>query len=180
MSIVNRSFFVGEINIPNPNGLAVGENLDFFIEKYEPKCLIQILGAQLASLVSTENSARMTALLNGTDYNTLYGIKKNWVGLKNQKDNIIAYYIFEKWARSRTTVITGKSNAVTKSEAAETVSYADKILFAQNSFCDILTSLLSFLWNYDNSDGTEAFPEITDLEYYNIRNSARKENVFGI
>lgn len=42
--LIDRSYFIGEINIPNTHLPQVGENLDWFIEKYEPKFLRILMG----------------------------------------------------------------------------------------------------------------------------------------
>ena len=112
MDIVTRSFFVGEINIVNTGNISVGENLDYFIEKYQQECLLKVLGYQLYKLLSLETSARMTALLDGAEFTNSSNTVEKWDGLKSSKNNLIAYYIYEKWTRSKATVTTGKSNTV--------------------------------------------------------------------
>jgi hypothetical protein len=47
MSLINRDFFIGEINVPNSGQESIGEVLDMFIEKYEHDYLTNVLGLDL-------------------------------------------------------------------------------------------------------------------------------------
>lgn len=181
MLLINKTFFVGEINIVNPSQQSVTENIDWFTGKYEPQCLLMLFGYPLYKLFGTEASPRMTALLSGSEYKDAEGNTQKWQGLVHDTNqSLIAYYVYEQWARSKATVTTGKSNTTPKSEAADSVSYSDKIIFAQNAFSTEAAQCLSFLWNYDNVDGTEGFPEMTEFQYWKAKKAIEKDNNFGI
>jgi len=61
-SIIQPTDFIGQNNIPNKT--EVGENLKLFIDKYEPKFLTKLLGAELyTELKDHATDARFVALL---------------------------------------------------------------------------------------------------------------------
>lgn len=178
--LVNLSFFTGEINIPNRDNASVIDNLNFFIGKYEPECLLTILGYPLYKVFGTEISQRMTSLLTGAEYNDSNGNLHKWKGLiYNTNNSLLAYYIYEHLARSKATVTTGTGNAIKKQEAADAAAWSDKIIFAQNAYSEGVDELLSFLWNY-YINGVDAFPEINQFHYISVKRLIRKINGFGI
>lgn len=61
-SIIQPALFIGENNIPNKN--EIGENLQWFIDKYEPLFLTELLGVELyTELKANITDARFVALL---------------------------------------------------------------------------------------------------------------------
>ena len=181
MPLVNVTFFLGEINIPNAGVSAPAtDNLNYMIAKYEPECLLLVLGYPLFKLFENESSPRMASLLSGSEYLDRNGNLAMWKGLVYGTNNsLIAYYIYEKWARSKATVVSGTGNAVAKQNAAEAVSFGDKIIYSHNKFSELTEELLSFLWNYTILDVT-AFPEMNSFLYTSIKDSTKKINGFGI
>lgn len=51
MSIISASDFVHEYNIPNRTKPEIAEDINWFISKYEPQLLVELLGADLYSLL---------------------------------------------------------------------------------------------------------------------------------
>lgn len=85
MSLINHTFFVGEINIPNTNKPEVVEALSLFINKYEEKFLTELLGYELyknfmAGLKMSPIEQVWLSLLFGTDYTYNSRIGR-WKGL---------------------------------------------------------------------------------------------------
>lgn len=83
MSLIDLSFFQGEINIPNPAKQA--EHLTALIEKREKELLTGLLGygmykAFITGLQQPIVEQRWTDLLQGVDY-TKDGVLKSWRGL---------------------------------------------------------------------------------------------------
>lgn len=181
MPLVNATFFLGEINIPNAvASVAAADNLTYMIAMHEPECLLKVLGYPLYKLFETESSPRMVALLSGSEYLDNNGNLAMWKGLVyGTNKSLIAYYIYEKWARSKATVVSGTGNSVAKQNAAEAVSFGDKIIYSQNRFSELTEELLSFLWNYTILD-IAAFPEMNNFLYTSIKYNTRKINGFGI
>lgn len=80
-NLIDTSFFIGEIAIPNTGSAEIQEYLQIFIYKYEERCLQGILGYSLyKEFVANPTDQRMLDLINGKEY--LFGsILKNWKGL---------------------------------------------------------------------------------------------------
>ena len=114
--IISRSYFKGEIKIPNAEDTAPNSNLlgnvsklELFIEEYERDVLVKCLGYPLfrefQSELDSENSNGIKStsqkkwddLLNGKDYQ-INGKPVKWRGLIFEegklKQSLIAYYVF--------------------------------------------------------------------------------------
>jgi hypothetical protein len=61
-----------------------------------------------------------------------------------------------------------------KSEAGTSVSPADKMIYAWNSFSERVSNMVCFLRN------STAYPEFTDYVAIDVLDSCRKNNIFGI
>ena len=79
--IVNKSFFIGDIVIPNLGQPADLSRINDFIHKYEPECLLYTLGYALYKAFSTESSQRMIDLLGGAEYIDNKGVLRKWQGI---------------------------------------------------------------------------------------------------
>lgn len=79
--LINQSFFVRDLVIPNTGNAAVLETINSFIAKYEPQCLSKILGYELYKAFGTESSQRMVDLLGGVEYTNQFGKLAKWQGL---------------------------------------------------------------------------------------------------
>lgn len=181
MNLINQSFFVGEINIPNTNVQAVSEKLSYFINKYEPECLLKILGYPLYRVFGNEASQRMTDLINGAEYFDALGNVNKFKGLIHDTNySLIAYYIYYFFQKSSITESTGVSTKLPDSEAGKTVSPADKMISAWNNFATESQSLISFLWFKGDVNDNRVYPEFSNSQYWSARFYANKENVFGI
>lgn len=86
MAFIDRSYFIGELNIPNKDQVAVQEQLDYFIEKYEKEFLEQCLGYELyrdfmAGLTGSPIDTKWNELLSGAAYSNRSSRPANWKGL---------------------------------------------------------------------------------------------------
>lgn len=87
--IINASYFVGEINIPNTDSGPILERVNFFIQKYEPEFLTDLLGYPLYKAFITGISvvppavpaSRFTDIIFGAEYTDRNGIPRKWKGL---------------------------------------------------------------------------------------------------
>jgi hypothetical protein len=131
MSLIDSTYFVGEINIPNLTG--VNSNATAIaqaITQYEKEILIQLLGYKLYSLLiadcTGEGGIPVTQiyidLVNGAEFTHEYNgeeILLKWEGLKNAaKQSLIAYYTYYKYVEREVThlsqigvMLTGAMNA---------------------------------------------------------------------
>lgn len=79
--IINQSFFFGELFLPNLTATSELEKLNFAISKYEPECLLKIMGYPLYKAFGAETNQRMTDLLYGAEYKDGEGKDQIWQGL---------------------------------------------------------------------------------------------------
>lgn len=92
--LIDRSYFIGELNIPNTHTVAVGTLLDWFIEKYEEKFLTEVLGYELykafkAGLLEDPIPQKWTDLIDGVEYTNLQSKVTFWRGLVTQPPSIL-------------------------------------------------------------------------------------------
>ena len=96
MALIDRSYFIGELNLAginrNDDG-SPGPTLDWFIAKYEPELLERILGYDMYAafkegLTQSTIEQRWTDLLEGTTY-TWGSRTKRWRGLISQATAVI-------------------------------------------------------------------------------------------
>lgn len=180
MNIVNQSFFIGEINIPNTGNAAIFNNLNNFIAKYEPECLLKILGYPLYKKLENESSQRMTDLLTGAEYTDQQGNLQKWQGIKHDTTiSLVANYIYFFFQRSAATLTTGVSTSVSNTEGGVSVSPQEKMVEAWNFFSDEVASMLLFLWN-KNQGASPVYPEFSIHQMCITKNLSSKINTFGI
>jgi hypothetical protein len=84
--IIDRSYFVGELNIPNKDAVGTRDLLDQFIEKYEDIFLRELLGYELfkefkAGTTTLPYDARWTDLIEGKEYTDRAGRTRYYPGL---------------------------------------------------------------------------------------------------
>src|SRR5690349_3824485 len=119
MPLIDHTYFIGEINIPNTNEINVSELVNHFILKYEEKYLIELLGETL-----------YTQFKEGL---LLEPIPGEWVMLRNAlisespKLSPIANYVYYYWQKDGVTQTTGIGEVVSKSENSVRVSPANKV-----------------------------------------------------
>lgn len=94
MSLIDRTYFVGEINIPNTNQAAIGSAVDLFIEQYEDQFLNDVLGYTLykalkAGLQVVPVAQKWTDLIEGVEYTDLADKTRKWQGLVTQPPTVL-------------------------------------------------------------------------------------------
>jgi hypothetical protein len=106
MPLIDKSYFVGELNIPNTGNTAVSERLDLFIAKYEQELLKTIFGTALynaytAGIAAVTPDQIWKDLRDGKEY-LLNSDSYKWIGLRDAttKQSPIANYVYYWWMRS--------------------------------------------------------------------------------
>lgn len=94
MSLIDRTYFVGELNIPNTSQAAIGSAVDLFIEQYEEKLLNEVLGYTLykafkAGLQVIPVDQKWTDLIEGVEYIDLNSKTRFWKGLVSQPPTVL-------------------------------------------------------------------------------------------
>jgi hypothetical protein len=94
MSLIDRTYFVGELNIPNTHQAAIGSQVDLFIEQYEDQFLNDALGYTLykalkAGLQIVPVAQKWTDLIEGVEYVDLADKTRKWKGLVTQPPTVL-------------------------------------------------------------------------------------------
>jgi hypothetical protein len=94
MSLIDRTYFVGELNIPNASQAAIGSAIDLFIEQYEDQLLNDVLGYTLykalkAGLQVVPVAQKWTDLIEGVEYTDLANKTRKWQGLVTQPPTVL-------------------------------------------------------------------------------------------
>lgn len=179
-NLVNQTFFIGDIVIPNLTHTADIDRITNFIDKHEPECLRKILGYSLFKLVGVESSQRMTDLLDGAEYIDGAGDLQKWNGLvHNTTISLIAYYVYfyyQKWQASQSS---GVGTNVPKAEAGVSISPREKQVTAWNNFSSEVESMACFLWLKKNGSGVRVYPEFSYHQFCETRRISRRiDSVF--
>lgn len=92
--LIDRTYFVGELSIPNTSTAAIGSLVDLFIEKYEEKFLQSVLGYSLykafkAGLLVVPVAQQWTDLIEGVEYTDLNNQVRFWKGLVSQPPSVL-------------------------------------------------------------------------------------------
>lgn len=159
MSLIDETYFVGELNIPNTSTVAILERLHVFIEKYEQQFLQDLLGYELWKLLDTqitqeeENSPatplpRLDTLLNGSEYTDQAGKLRHWRGLvfnDGTPRSPIANFVYWHWMKDQATQTTGLGEAATQAQNATLVSPTGKMIAAWNDMRKQIAHLHYFL-----------------------------------
>lgn len=158
--IVDISMFVGERGIPNTGDRNVMDKLNWFIDKYEPKCLDYVLGFNLYSeMLNNPSSIAIQNLINGTTYIDNAGNTVYWMGLTT----MIVDYVYYYYMNDDVTSSSGKGMIISKKDAAFNISPAQKMIDAWNEFVRISLQCVTYLTAYSNTD---IYPQYT-LNYGN-------------
>jgi len=180
-NIINQSFFVEPIELPNLTNTAILEKLTAQINKYEPECLLKILGYPLYKLFGAESSTRMTDLLNGAEYTDGMGELQKWKGLKHDTViSLIANYIYFHVKANEASHSSGVGTVITKPAAGINISPAEKMTTAWNFFSEEVFSMTCFLWLKKDDNGARVYPEFTYYQFLETRRISRKiDSIFS-
>lgn len=92
--LIDRTYFVGELNIPNTSNAATGGLTDLFIEKYEEQFLNRVLGYTLykalkSGLQEVPVAQKWTDLIEGVEYTDNNNRVRFWKGLVSQPPSVL-------------------------------------------------------------------------------------------
>lgn len=180
-NIITNSFFVGDINIPNTDNLAVSERLGVFISEYEEKCFISLFGYSFYKLYKDSIlSDRMILIKDGGEYNDCFGELQKWDGIVKNNKSLLAYYIYYNFQESSATLTTGVSTSVSNTDGGASVSPAEKMVKAWNEYSVLASNLLNFLWFKRSVNNQRLYPEFTSTQLRVSSAYSRKTNIFGL
>jgi hypothetical protein len=155
MALIDISYFVGNLNIPNSGDSAIAETINWFINKHEPYFLQKLFGQKLyASYLQDNTTNRFKDIIDGKDYTDLNGYAKHWKGLievlvpntiPQTKQSIIANYVYYWYQRTYSTQTFGVNEARPNAENATKANARQKVLTAWNEMIEPIHSLMEFL-----------------------------------
>lgn len=146
MALIDTTYFVGEISIPNINDSIVKTDVEQAIDQYEKEILISLLGYPLYKELIDDldesgdpQTDKYVDLVNGADFTLEFQGKtftQHWNGLVNtEKQSLIAYYVYCKYVERDHQHLSGVGSSMIQSENAERVSPA---LFIERAWSKML------------------------------------------
>jgi hypothetical protein len=168
MSLIDSTYFIGEINIAQISQPSVDDVLTGFITKYETKYLNEVLGYAFAKLfsagltVTPTVDARWTKLKTGAEFTSGEGFLTMWPGFVNDDlQSPIANYIYFWFCRNNVSFTAGMGEVEGATENGSLTTGNTKLTRAWNEMVDMNCALYDFLMNAKNGDGSVMFPEFT-------------------
>jgi hypothetical protein len=177
MSLIDVSYFVGNLNVPNTGDSAIAETVNWFIGKYEAIFLQKALGYPLyKAYLAAPDDQRFLDIINGKEYTDHQGYTAKWNGLIEivvpgvpasgsdpevpaQKESIIANFVYYWYQRYNVTQTTGIGEIRTEGENAIIVSPRKKMVSAWNEIHSKMKTLLEFI-----DANQTAYPEWTYVD----------------
>ena len=169
-NLIDRTYFVGEINLP-PNVLqGVPASIDSYITRYEREVLEMLLGYDLYKLLKAEIDAAVYTtiwdnLVNGAEYVSGSNTYK-WRGLINDdKQSMIAYYVYYQFVKDNINTLESIGTVTGMSENSSRVPADGLLIKAWNNFVDQYILATEFML-INHSD----YPlwRISDVQHMNI------------
>lgn len=148
MSLIDSTHFKQDLSV------VVNEFSDFadYITKYEPKILNQILGYELAKLVSAydpeTSDQRIIDLVEGVEFSLTYNGSERlvkWPGFLSSDDNLIANYVWYWYQRARIVMDSGIGAVKPNSENASRGDLSMKAMTAWDNMVNQFEILYLFL-----------------------------------
>jgi len=171
--IIDQSYFVREINIPQLSQPHVWETVELFGTKYQKRFLRDVFGLELAKLIEQyleeeDNEVatldeRIGLILDGAEF-TYNGQEKEWGGLRNtDKVSPLANFIFYQFTNDGITQQTQVGEAFGTAENSQKASPDGRLVFAWIEMVEMLESLRQLMESGD-------FPEYRPELVYEIQN----------
>lgn len=140
MSLIDSSYFIGEILLTNKTDLAA--EYTSIITKYEKEILISLLGYELYNaMINDQETEPYKSLIEGSEFElTFDGITQTlkWEGLKNSaKESLIAYYCYYKYQQKEFIMPSAVGAIKPDAENSEIVSPYPKMVQAWNNLINL-------------------------------------------
>lgn len=149
--LIDKSYFIGELNIPNVDYLDGESMLTDLLQDTEPKFLQSLMGYDLfkqftAGILVDPMLQKWADIKNGVEFSGFDGRLKNWKGLVNDdKKSPLAYYTFYQYMKRTVTQTAAMGEVRTKNENSELVAPAPKMARIWNQMVEQNILLREFL-----------------------------------
>ena len=159
--IIDTSYFIGEISIPNLNKAGNEATLENDIEFYETEILKDLFGYQLyaayiAGMAVESPDQKWVDITEGAEFSFDFlgkTITRKWIGFTNSdKISILAYYTYANYIRRVMQTLTGVGMAVGQTELSQIASGTRKQVNAWNRFMDQYGKTPLYFNGYYDSD----------------------------
>jgi hypothetical protein len=164
--LITTSYFTANLDLPGRNAVGLSENLNLYINRYEPIFLRGVLGYAMYKLLMAAYDAsqeeppvalpqRWADLLDGVEYD-VSDITYKWDGLRNSTllTSPIANYIYFTFRRDTETRTGNTGENKPNAQNADSATPNRKLVFAWNDMVDQMWLMKHYL---DNN--TDTFPE---------------------
>lgn len=167
MALIDVSYFVLEINIPNTEKAPIASKVNGFINKYENKILDIVLGYPLRKqfldgYTQPTPADKWVKLAEGADY-TVNDKPTRWKGIVNKtdKESLIALYVYYWYMRDSHTTTTNSGERMNKVENSDATTSSWKLSRAWTELREWVTDLYSYLnANKDIYDTTKTVDSV--------------------
>lgn len=183
--LIDASYFVGELNIPDTSNSSVAERLNFFIAKYEEELLRSVLGHSLyaAFIAGTKDKEeadidqKWKDLRDGKNYTNSSGNADYWMGLRKAatKQSMIANYTYYWWLRDKASLSSAVGEVAPATDGSQKVSPANKMARAWNEMQPWIYSLVEYLHT-----SAADYTDWDDLYRYQVYDRYRPINTLNI
>jgi len=177
MSLIDKTYFVHDINIPDDDYEALAP----IITRYEKEILISLFGYALWKLINAYNSGtspqRIKDIVEGKEY-TVSGETIKWNGLQNtDKISLIAYYVFYWYLRNETTRTSTLGEVGSKNENAIPASPAQRLsgawhrlreLYGFASQDSLIASAYNFMTEHESNYDEWVFTDIGTVNSFDV------------
>lgn len=194
MSIITTSYFTANLDLPGRIQTGTGENLQLYIDRYEPIFLRGVLGNEIYTLLKAAYDAfvdqppvalpqRWADLLNGVEYD-VSDITYRWQGLRQTSLLLspIANYVYYQYRKDTETRTGNTGENKPKAQNADSISPINKLVWAWNDMVDVVGNVYNLalpqtLYHFLENN-TDTYPEWIDTHIDS--QFFTKVNAFGI
>lgn len=185
--LIDRTYFVGELNIPNTSQASIGSLVDLFITKYEKEFLEEVLGYSLYKAFKegwevVSPGQKWIDLVEGVEYVSTDGKTKFWRGLDAAISGSISFdvspvanYVYYWYMRNNHTQTASTGETKGKHENAEWANTAVKLTRAWNEMSECICELVDYL-----DAKKDDYPQWADQDVWCMRRKFRPINEFNI
>lgn len=186
MPLIDTSYFVNDLNIPNAQiaNSAPNKQLTALVATMEPQLLKEILGYELFKVFYQAATApgpaqRYADLLNGVEYTNLYGQLTLWRGITDKryesKESLIANYVYWHLIKKQFTQTSGTGEVQAANENSTLSNPTLKLVRAWNE----MSGWIKEMWLFLDSK-LDVYPEWNTGRVWVDRCKYNRINQFGI